>query len=106
MHFLTQAPIPISDVNATIEFFTVEYLIGGSVCESRMIGVNGQTCIGDVCSVASVISNSNCRVEADSDIIVTVSAISGLGTGQESQSELGKHLYKNNYYGIIIMVMQ
>ena len=88
-----QAPIPISEVNATIEFFTVKYLIGGSVCESRMID---QACILDVCSVNSVISNSNCTVEAGSDIIVTVSAAtSGLGTGQESQSELGKHLYYN-----------
>ena len=93
-----QAPIPISDVNATIELFTVEYLIGGSVCEPRTIELNGQACTGDVCNVTSVISDSNCTVEAGPDITVTVSATSGLGTGQESQSELGKHLY-------IIMVM-
>ena len=86
-----QAPIPFSGINVAIEFFTVKYLIGGSVCESGMIELNGQACIGDVCSVASVISNSNCTVEADSDITVTVSATSGLGTGQESQSDLGKH---------------
>ena len=88
-----QAPIPISDVNATIKFFTVKYLIGGSVCESRMIELNDQACTGDVCSVTSVISNSNCTVEAGSDIVVNVSATSGLGTGQQSQSEVGKHLY-------------
>ena len=89
---LMQAPILVSDVNVAVELFTVKYLIGGSVCESETIVLNGQACTGDVCSVTSVISDSNCTVEADSDIIVTVSATSGLGLGQESQSELGKHL--------------
>jgi hypothetical protein len=87
-----QAPIPVSGINVTVEFFTIKYLIGGSVCDSRMIESNGPACTGDVCSVNRVVSDLNCTLEADSDIIVTVSATSGLGTGQESQSELGKHL--------------
>jgi hypothetical protein len=92
-----QARIPISqEVHITVEFFTIKYLIGGSVCESRIIELNGPACIGDVCIVTSVISDSNCTVEAGSYIIVTISATlsSDLETGQESQSELaiGKHL--------------
>jgi hypothetical protein len=87
-----QAPIPVLEVNVAVDFFTVKYLIGGSVCESRMIESNGPACTGAVCSVTSVISDLNCTVEADSGIIVTVSATSGLGTGQESQSEFGKHI--------------
>ena len=89
MHFFLQVSIPISDVNATIEFFTVKYLIGDTVCNSRMIELNDQACVGDVCSVTSVISNSSCTVEAGSCITVAVSATSGLGTG-ESRLELGK----------------
>ncbi len=88
-----QALILISEVKVTIEFFTVKYLIGDSVCESRMVELNGPACTGDVCDVTSVISDSNCTIETDSDIIVTVSAKSGLGTGQESLSKFSKHLY-------------
>lgn len=88
-----QAPIPISGTNIAVQFFTLKYLIGDSVCDSRVIDLNSQACIGDVCNVTSVISDSNCIIETDLDVIVTVSATSDLGTGQESQSaRFGKHL--------------
>ena len=85
-----QDSVSISGINVAVQFFTVKFLIGGSVCDSRAIDLNSQACIGDVCNVTSVVSDLNCTIESDSDIIVTVSATIDLGTGQESQSRFGR----------------
>ena len=87
-----QALTPVSGIDVAVQFFTVKYLIGGSVCDSRAIDLNSQACIGDVCNVNSMVSDLNCTTETDSDIIVAVSATSDLGSGQESQSRFGRYL--------------
>ena len=90
--FFMQAPISISGINVDIQFFTIQYLISGSVCDSEMIELNSQDCAEDVCTAEYNVTSTTCTINTDSDIIVTVSATSELGTGQESQSRIGKEL--------------
>ena len=55
-----QAPISISGVNVTTQFFTVKYLVNGSLCDSKMIGLDSLACVDDaVCTVTSTTSNCN-----------------------------------------------
>ena len=86
-----QIPISISGINITNQFFTVKYLISGSVCDFEQIELNSPACAEDVCTVDYTTSTaSNCTINTNSDIVVTVSATDDLGTGQESQSIIGQ----------------
>ena len=87
-----QAPISISGINITIQFFTIRYLINGSVCDSEKIELSDQACVGDVCTT-EYDAISDCIINTTSDITVSVTATSDrLGTGQEFQSSVGKEV--------------
>ena len=87
-----QAPISVSGISVAIRFFTVKYLINDSVCGSKEIDLNGQACkLENKCTAEfNITSNtSSCTIDDEStNIAVTVSATSDLGTGQESQPRI------------------
>ena len=97
--YCLQAPISISGINVSIQYFTINYVVGGSVCESEVIKLSDQACslMGnpDKCRTEYNVTSSrsqNCTIDtgSDYDITVTVTATSDLETGQESQSRVGQ----------------
>ena len=88
-----QAPVSISGINVTIQFFTIKYSISGLVCDSEKIDLSDQACVEDVCVTEYDVTSdmSGCIINTASDINVAVTATSDLGTGQEYQSTVGKN---------------
>ena len=84
-----QAPASISGINIAVQFFTVNYSISGSVCDSKVIELNDQACDDgrNTCMVEYDVTSTttNCTLNTRSHITVIVSATSDLGTGQRSQ---------------------
>ena len=94
-----QAPVSISGIDVAIQFFTIKYMINGSVCDSEVIELSGQACVQDpnVCMVGDynvTSTTSNCTINNESDnVVMIVTATNDLGTGQEAQVTVGKDMH-------------